>query len=247
MPVPEEAVRTHAWIFQAMGELIAAAPGLREPPGRERFIRAIQCSLRSVAVSRRAWARQLGVAEGTVLEWRKGRIIPSLWCLLLVGSHLGVSPLQLVCDQLGDVSQTSNGNATPVARPDRPPLTRTPIDRETVRGALEAILASDEVPPPSLREVARRIGQTYRNLHENLPELSGAIAARYRAYQEAQGARTRARLREEIRQAAFQVHQQGHYPNTKRIGALLSRPGSLLNHTARSAWYEALRDLGWRT
>ena len=247
MPVLEEAVRTHAWIFQATGELIAAAPGLPEPPRREHVIRAIQRSLRSVAVTRRAWARQLGLAEGTVLEWRKGRIIPSLWCLLLVSSHLEVSPLQLVCNQIGDVSQTSNGNLAPDVRPDRPPLKRTPIDRNTVRAALEAILASDDVPPPSLREVATRIGQTYRNLHENLPELSGAIATRYRAYQEAQGARTRASLREEIRQAAFQVHLQGYYPNTKRIGALLSRPGSLLNHTARSAWYEALRDLGWRT
>ena len=56
---------------------------------------------------------------------------------------------------------------------------------------LEAILAGDEVPPPSLREVAERIGQTYANLRHHLPELSRLISARYRCYQEAQGARTK--------------------------------------------------------
>jgi hypothetical protein len=73
-------------------------------------------------------------------------------------------------------------------------------------------LASDEVPPPSLREVVQRVGQTYANLRQHLPELSRVISARYRTYQELQSVRTRARLREEVRQAAIYLHQQGHYP-----------------------------------
>jgi endogenous inhibitor of DNA gyrase (YacG/DUF329 family) len=237
-----EQIQTHIWTFHTIGELIASAPNLPEPPRREHLVRGLQRSLRSVAGTRRGWARQLGVAEGTVLEWRKGLTIPSLWCLLLVSSRLGISPLQLVCDQVGDVERTAAGKA----RPDRPARVRTTIDPEAVHRALEAILASDEVPPPSLREVAERIGQTYTTLRHHLPEFSRVIAARYRTYQEAQGARTRARVREEVRQAAIYLHQQGHYPSSNRIAALISRPNSFRSLTAQSARYEVLRELGWR-
>jgi endogenous inhibitor of DNA gyrase (YacG/DUF329 family) len=244
---PDERIQAHLWTCHAIGELIESAPSLPEPPHREHLVRGMQRSLRSVAGSRRGWARQLGLAEGTVLEWRKGLTIPSLWCLLLVSSRLGISPLQLVCDQVGDVGQAAKGEAVPEARPDRPPQVRTTIDPAAVRGALEAILASDEVPPPSLREVAERIGQTYTTLRHHLPELSRVIAARYRSHQEAQGARTRAHLKAEVRQAAIYLHQQGYYPSSNRIAALLSRPNSFRSRTAQSARHDVLREIGWRT
>jgi len=124
---------------------------------------------------------------------------------------------------------------------------RTSIDPEAVRRTLETILAGDEVPPPSLREVAERIGQTYANLRHHLPELSRLISVRYRSYQEAQGAGTRARVRDEIRQAAIQLHRQGHYPSNNRIADLISNPSALRSRTGQSARNEVLRELGWRT
>jgi hypothetical protein len=134
----DEQIRTYVWTFHAIGDLIASTPSLAEPPHREQLVRGLQHSLRSIAGSRRSWARQLGVAEGMVLEWRKGLAIPSLWCLLLVSSRLGISPLQLVCNQVGDVGPTAEGRATLEARLDRPPHMRTTIDPEAVRTALEA-------------------------------------------------------------------------------------------------------------
>jgi len=240
-------VQAYVWTFHAMGELIASAPSMAVPPRREHLSRGLQRSLRRVSGSRRSWAHQLGLADGTVLAWRKGLTIPSLWCLLLVSSRLGISPLQLVCDQVSDVGRTVDGNGAPETRPDRPPHVRTTINPDTVRRALEAILARDEVPPPSLREVAQRIGQTYANLRQHLPELSSIISVRYRNYQKLQGARTRRRLREEVRQAAIYLHQQGHYPSTNRIADLLSRPSSSRSLTGQLARYEMLRELGWRT
>jgi len=152
-----------------------------------------------------------------------------------------------ICDQVGDVEWPAENNAAPETRPDRPVHVRTSINPDAVRRALEAILASGEVPPPSLREVAERIGQTYVNLRHHLPELSRLISARYRSYQEAQGTRTRARLRDEVRQAATCLHQQGHYPSSNRIAALISSPNSIRSPVAQSARYEVLRELGWRT
>ena len=243
----EERVRAHVWTFDAIGELIASAPSLPEPPRRGNLVRGLQRSLRNVAGSCRALACQLGVSETTVAGWQKGRTIPSLWCLLLVSSRLGISPLQLMYDQVGDVKRTAEYNAAPEARPDRPPRVRTSINPEAVRRALEAILAGGEVPPPSLREVAGRIGQTYTNLRHHLPELSRLISARYRSYQEAQGARTRARLREEIRRAAFDLYRQGHYPSNNRVADLISNPSALRSRAGQSARNEVLGELGWRT
>ncbi len=242
-----EKVRAQLWTFQAIGELIASAPSLPAPPDREHFGHGLQRSLHSVTGTRRGWARQLGLSEATVLGWRQGRTIPSLWCLLLVSSRLGISPLRLVCDEVGDIGRSAEDSAVPDARPDRPRHVRTTIDPEAVRKALEAILAGDEVPPPSLREVAERIGQTYANLRHHLPELSRLISARYRSYQEAQGAGTRSRVRDEIRQAANQLHRQGHYPSNNRIADLISNPSALWSRTGQSARNEVLRELGWRT
>jgi hypothetical protein len=117
----------------------------------------------------------------------------------------------------------------------------------TAAGQMEAILASGEVPPPSLREVAERIGQTYVNLRHHLPELSRLIAARYRSYLEAQGAGSRARLRKEIRRAALDLHRQGHYPSNNRVADLISNPSALRSMAGQSARNEVLRELGWRT
>jgi hypothetical protein len=88
------------------------------------------------------------------------------------------------------------------------------------------------------------MGQTYTNLRNHVPELSRVITTRYRSYQEAQGARTRARLRQEVRRAAIYLHQQGRYPSSNRIAALIGRPNSFRSPTALSAWYEVLRELG---
>jgi hypothetical protein len=53
------------------------------------------------------------------------------------------------------------------------------------------------------------MGQTYTNLRNHVPELSRVITTRYRSYQEAQGARTRARLRQEVRRAAYARRSDG--------------------------------------
>ena len=57
-------------------------------------------------------------------------------------------------------------------------------DFEETQKALEAILASDEEPSPSIKEVAQRLG--YRNkstLYKRFPELTYAIAAKHQKYQ----------------------------------------------------------------
>lgn len=54
---------------------------------------------------------------------------------------------------------------------------------EELRMALEAVLAGDECPPPSMAEVARRLQHTRTHLINLFPDLCRLISERHRGYQ----------------------------------------------------------------
>jgi hypothetical protein len=281
----------HAWMVGAVGDLIAVAPDLAEPPRKERVTHALLHSVaQRTSGNRSAWARQLGLSMEATYNWCQGQTRPSLWLLLEVCSLLGTTPLRLLyggdnaAGATASTAPTKTASSSPLVGPQgsctaqetralapstvlpaprpmpplpspvrappdvrryRPAWKHTAVDRDALRAALEAILARDEQPPPSLRVVAQRLGQTYANLRHYCPDLCCAISARFLRTQMAQGAQTRQRIREEVRQAALQVHRQGVYPSAARIDVLLGRTGVTRNATARATWHEVLRELGW--
>jgi AraC-like DNA-binding protein len=63
------------------------------------------------------------------------------------------------------------------------PGRREPMDAEALRQSLEAILASNKEPPPSIREVALRLGyRSESTLYYHFPELTHKIVAKHRKY-----------------------------------------------------------------
>jgi hypothetical protein len=165
--------------------------------------------------------------------------------LLVVWSQMGISPLQLVRGEIDENDRDATAPKAPAdIRLQRPPIQHTRIDPVAIRHALEAVLASDE-PPPSIRLVADRLGQTSANLHHYFPKLCRAIASRHRNYQEAQRARTRTRLRETVRDAAIALTHRGLYPSASQIADLLGDRNVMRSHTAQAVWREVLSDLGW--
>lgn len=96
--VIEDAVRSHAWIFDALGELIAAAPSMPRRPQREDLLRYIEAAFRlaasrKITIYRGTSTRHLELASGTVLMRWLGGTPPSRWSLLVVCSQMGISPL----------------------------------------------------------------------------------------------------------------------------------------------------------
>lgn len=118
---------------------------------------------------------------------------------------------------------------------------------------LEAILQNPEDIPPSMKEVAQRLG--YDNttlLRRHLPELCSAISVlcsaisvQYRNYQKVKSAERLQRLRGEVRKIVLEIHDQGNYPSNRRVRGLLSCPRVLQEPEVRAVWYETLRELGW--
>jgi hypothetical protein len=238
--VIDDAVRRHAWIFDALGELIAATPSLPRRPQREDVLRGLEAAFR-LAVS-----RKITVHGGAALMRWLGGTPPSLSSLLVVCSQMGISPLQLV---RGEIDENDTDAAAPKVpddiRREHPPIHDTRLDPVVIRHALEAVLASDQPPPPSMRLVADRLGQTPANLHHYFPELCRAIASRHRSYEEARSARTRIRLRETVRDAAIALTQRGLHPSASHIADLLGDRNVMRSHIAQAVWREVLSDLGW--
>lgn len=112
--------------------------------------------------------------------------------------------------------------------------------------ALEAILASDQLPPPSMVEVARQLGCSSQSLRQYFPELVRAVSARYLTYRHEQARQKRQKLCDDIRQATFKLHAQGLYPSSNRVEQLLSKPACLRRPEVYRVWREALRDLDLR-
>lgn len=93
------------------------------------------------------------------------------------------------------------------------PLKR--IDPVVICDARQAVLPTDELPPPSIPLVADRFRHTYANPHRYFAELRHT--SRHRGYQVTQGAVTRARKRERVRDAAIALRHRGLYSSASHI------------------------------
>ncbi len=70
------------------------------------------------------------------------------------------------------------------------------------------------------------------------------IVERYRAYQQTQKQERLRLLRENVRQATFNVHAQGLYPSKARVAKQLGKSASMRNPDTRTFWKEAVQELG---
>lgn len=248
----DEDLRAQSWVGEAIGELLAGAPGLSSFPTQPRLTQMVAVYVDEVAggnVTR--FARELGIPMKTVWQWCRGLTVPSLELLLQVCYRLGTTPCRFLTADLLRVRDFASERppiemASLVDPPRRPPSPRRAFDVAAMRYALETILASDEQPPPPMRQVAKHLGHDHAELIQHFPALCHAISARYLAERHQKGAEKKRRLYAEIRQAAVDLHRQGLYPSAGRIASMISQPGFVRDSVAMTEWKEVLRELGWR-
>lgn len=241
------------WVGEAIGELLAGAPGLSTFPTRLRLAQVVAAYAEEAAggnVTR--FACELGIPMKTVWQWHQGLTLPSLALLLQTCYRLGTTPWRFLTDDLGQVPRPAAEQprievASLVDAPRRPPSLRRRFDVVAVRRALEAVLACEDEPPPPMRQVAKRLGHGHAELIQHLPEVCHAISARYLAARHRKGAEKKRQLCAEVRQAALRLHSQGLYPSACRIASMISQPGFVRDSAAIAERKEVLRVLGWRT
>jgi transcriptional regulator with XRE-family HTH domain len=243
-PLTEDTRRWHAWVAEMVGELLAAN-GRLVPPPRERVGQALdRCMEQVTGGNFSAWARTLGLDRVRLLQWHNGHHLPSLEMLVWLCHRLGTTPLRFLTEEAFDVGSVGTIQSRPSAPPRHPTTLPRPFELAETRQALEAVIAANEQPPPSLAEVAKRLGRPATSVQHRLPELCRVISERRLQYVQARRRQRTQQLCAEIRQAVFYVHAAGFYPSERRITPLISRPAFLKTTDARAALRQARQELG---
>jgi hypothetical protein len=93
----------------------------------------------------------------------------------------------------------------------------------------------DELPPPSLADVSRRIGHDSSHLRKLFPALCEEIVHRHARYMRMMHERKMLRLRREVRLAKRTLALRGEIITEQAVRELLDKPGVLRHPRVREA------------
>ena len=205
------------WMANAAGELIAAAPALTCLPVRESVAQAIAAQTGRFGGKRAPLARLLQANRGTLGDWQRGEQVPEFGRFLKMCFHLNLSPLSLLigCSAQDEApriparTQPIERKASSANRPGRL------ADLKQFHDSLHAAL--QEYPPPTFKEVARRLNRRPATILHHFPDQYRTLVARHARYQKscAQDRWNRAKLGLE---AALREQPP---PSTKELGKRL--------------------------
>jgi transcriptional regulator with XRE-family HTH domain len=236
------------WVGSAVGELLAATPRLCAPPARSKFATAVTSYLNDTAegcIS--VFARRLHVDRTNVQEWQQGVQIPQLGTLVQLCAYLETSPLRFLTGSTKEAAPVRN---SPLFC--KPPSTETTRrrfrkpDMTWLRSSLEEIVDKKEEPPPSMREVGQRLAYDPSVLLKFFPDLCRTISTRHMDYLHKRSTQRLQKEADEVREAVYTLHEQGTYPSQRQVQKLLRNSATMKAIHARVAWYDAMRELGFR-
>jgi len=239
--------RWRIWVAETVGELVAHNMDLKLLPHLRNIPDLIAASLEQVADSRmQNLAEKLQLSRRTVNAWKLGRQVPQIESLMRLCYCCGVSLYDLFTLQFGtlNLDKLKTRSLPDIPSPTRNRRHRIPIDLVSIRQSLEAVLAQNEQPPPSMREVARRLNHSPRELREYFPELCRAISKRRKNYYKIRGKEKLEQQKEQVRQTILEIHSQGLYPSSYKVGLALSEPGLMRNPILAKTRRDMLQKLG---
>jgi len=229
------------WVTRSLGSVIALAPAVVTQPTRDHVIANLRSCIQQVSGGNaHAFGQLLGVSRVMVTHWLLEDKIPQIEVLLRLSYAVGVSLDELFLSN-AETLQICLRDTT--AQKPHKKRQQKPLDVEQVRQALEGALTSNEYPPPSLFEVSRRLGHTFRTLYKCHQAACLEIKNRYRAYLQAQRAERIQRQREEIRQIALELRAESISLTQGHIAQRLTTPGILLDPKMRDAIDEIRHEL----
>ncbi len=243
MSDPAQVVRQR-WVIMNVGALLALSPTVMVSPSRKRVQEALPAIIQQATQGNiSAFARTLNMPQGLVSHWVNGRKLPQLEMLLHICSVVDLSLEALLLHDPGSLRSRLRAADEPAMYELRSKWTHVRVSREQVRLALEKILAANEDPPPTLTQVAQRLGLGSPVLYKCHPEACYAISARYKEYAQQRTATRVQQYRVELREAARQLHEKGVSPTRGRIEPLLRSPGILRDPKVRQTLVEVCREI----
>ncbi len=225
-----------AWLEQAVGDLLAAAPDLTFIPSMQVISTIIAAHVyEAMEGNLSEFARRVRFHRRTVWEWIQGLQVPKLDALLHISSYFGTTPVYLLTGNVQEIAQIKKDISGKISATERLCRPHRRFDTEELREALEQILQGNEFPYPSMREVARRLNYDQSHLRRHFPDLCRAISARYIAYQREQRQRRLVDMSAKVQQAAEVLQEQGCTSSERQVGMLIGKRGIFKEAEARAA------------
>ncbi len=242
--VTQEEWQRQAVVVDALGDLMAAAPRLTSPPKRERIAQVLSACVDELGEgSIAAFARLLKQPRNTVWVWHKGQVLPSLDILLKICDCLEISLMDFLIQDVAVIAQGRIKNFPQIQTLGTPRKLPRVLDSNKIQQALEAVLESDEYPPPSMTKVAQHLEYDVRFLRQHFSDLCQAISAQYLREKKACYNRRIEQLCLEVEEVALKLNAQGVYPSNTRVSSYLKQPGCIRNKDVRAALYAVRRQL----
>lgn len=176
------------WKVQTLGELIQLAPEFSHPPLRETIKTMLKAYVHQYTQGNvSAFGRWLGLSRYEILHWYSGVAIPNLdkllkICYILETTLVNFLQLKLVPFSPKKLACKEANEPIKLTQPAVVTSKKTPMPEQVIQ-AMQ--LALEEEPPPSLTQLAFRLGfKTYSSLTAISKSLSASVAARYTEYQQ---------------------------------------------------------------
>ncbi len=230
------------WCTEEVGALLALVPTLTRIPCHARISEGLTSMLRQVSQGRKeTFARLVGLSPKMVGDWFYHQQLPTVENLLRVCFAVNLSLREVLLEEHFSCSLRPEGTHGLWSRHHR--QTAHGFGKsDWVRGKLEAIARNAEMPPPSLKTVARQLGCDPHSLKVYHPVPCQVISARYVAYRQTKGQETQRQHCEEVQLAVRQLIEQGIPPTGRNVALILPKPGILRSSAVREARRAAIRE-----
>jgi AcrR family transcriptional regulator len=189
LPFTDTVWEQELWNAHSLGDLLAASSTLNMVLDESALARFVsQCITKLGQGNMSAAARFLGTSPNVLSEWQRHRCsrvnVRTFFSVCFRG---GLTPLDaIVCGQVN--AQTSTSEAIIQAETPQPRRYdwRKRLDKEKLASELDDIIAHNACPPPTIREVANRLGCSKETLIRHFPQRHRILLQRYLDYKSAQ-------------------------------------------------------------
>jgi TniQ len=230
------------WCADQVGSLLALASTTTNAPSRSRIEEGLPAILEQMSQGRKmTFARLVGLSPKMVGDWFYHQQLPSVENLLRVCFAVNLSLQDLLLEKQFVCSLRSK-ETLPLWESRHRRASRGFWKSEQIRQKLETIASSAQIPPPSLKAVARQLGGDPHSLKTYHPGPSQAISDRYAAYMSAKKLATEHQLCAEVQEAVRQLIEQNIPPTGRNVALVLSKPGILRSSVVREARRTAIRE-----
>ena len=225
------------WLTDTIGGLLANTRIAHSPPSRQQLGDALAMVIRQTCDGNTAnFARLIGSSNNNVQSWVRQSSKPRLEAALRMCFALRIPLSDLLAR---DPTTLDLVPMDPISRyPVRSRRTCPESTRADLKRLLQNAAASDEYPPVSVTEIARRLDCTRDLLQACDQEACRTISERYKAYLHHRQEQRIHEACEEVRRAAQQLRSQGLPVNESLVKRQLSQPNMLRDQKVREVYLQ---------